>query len=553
MAPGGFARLSRWSNSIWVGAAIAAPVVAILVWVWNHSLVIPFLDDWHIVVDLGRLEDGQLGTLAYIWQQHNEHRMGALKVISLLSIALSPAYYYKIATMMGFTLTLVTLLLVTDMIRIIRPRSVVLLVCASLLLFSPIYNALWNHVAASIPYRSLLLSLALLGWALTRWPGQWPGTIWAAGACLLATFSAGSGLALWGMAIICLLAYQAVGVGRNLPRQILFMVITALTFITLYFANYQEPAGTVELRPLEFVLSQPVYFLQTVIALLGKPFITEHGTRNAALMGLVGIFLLGVVSLGLALFRSRRTVVLVPLLLLALFAILNATAAVYFRSHEDLEWLVSAGRYFLPSYFFWLGIFVFICCLTDELGKRWDPVIFASTSSLLILAMLVSTMTANMSAWQSSTQFLKDMKKRDLALIRSVHQFESAPESNIPEIGWWVSKEFLRELKRQQLSVFAEPLLTVARNAQSQGRMERSQRQRQSRSRARLGISDIRSQRSAEPITPQSPTVRETRARRQSPVQSSGATPYEAAVRRLIEPSRADTIDEVNSADEDDN
>lgn len=458
-----------------LGLGLALPLAFMLFLVWRYSLLLPFLDDWHIVVDLGRLRDGQFGLMEYLWQQHNEHRMSLWKAVSLLSIALSPAYYYKVTTFIGFALAVVSLLLTLRLLRLVQPGNAVLMICASLLMFSPIYVALWNHPAEIIPFRSLLLSLALMGWALTRWPGAWPGTLWAAFACLLGTLSAGSGLAFWGVAAVCLAVYRLSGVGRNVWSQMAFLVLAGLLTGWVYFYNYQTPVGAVDTDPLTLILSRKTYFIQVILALLGKPLVAVHGTKPAAVAGLAGLLIL-VPSVFLLIRRNpARLIPLTPLLVLAMFSILNAIIVVYFRSNEDLEWLVGSGRYFVTSYFFWLAVFVFALCAIDVAANARKPVAQVGKNFLMWAAAMVC-IAAYLFAWQNSTQFLKDMKAREETLMHYMDRFEQVSERMIPEQDWWISKEFLRALRQQRLSVFADtfPRETKASSEKSAGTSIRS-------------------------------------------------------------------------------
>lgn len=435
---------------------IALPMLLMFKGVWQNSVMLPYLDDWHFVVDLGRLRDGKLELLAYLWQQHNEHRPVMWKAVSLASAAISPFYYYKIATYISFLVTLAALVFAILTTKALSVRNWVLAAGISLLFFSPIFGETWIWVAAASQFKFLLLGLALFAWATTRWPGSWPGTVGAALACMICTASAGSGLAIWGAAVLCLLVYQHAGVGRRIVSQIIFLSAWGILVWWGYFSTYHVPVDVERTDPLVFIVSQPMYFAQVVLALLGKPLVPGSGTGLAALAGLFGLLLLIAATTRLGVRNSRRLVAMIPLLLLAGFAVLNATVVVWFRSHLDLQELTVSGRYFISSIYFWVATFTALAVLVEEIavthGKYGKVARWTFSCSVLLVCG-----SAYLLAMQGQTEFMTDMKRRDATLLVNIREYERAPESEIPEFDWWVSKYFLRELERQRLSIFAVP------------------------------------------------------------------------------------------------
>lgn len=295
-------------------AALAGPVALVVLLVLRHGVNVPFWDQWELVGPLARFQDGTLGW-SEIFQQHNEHRMAAPKIV-MLSLA-SLTGWNVVAEMLASILMAVSSLglLMALSLPILRPAGPMVRLWAtftiSAMLFSQAQwqNWLWGwQVQWFLGALAAVSSIALATWSLEN-VRPWAYIAGAAIAALVCQFSIASGVVVW----ICGALVFAFHPGRRLILPIWLLAATAAS--TLFLTGYGRAPGHPSLLS---TVEHPLSFLVFLGNYLSGP-LGRHAAIGIAVAA--GFVILAV----LAASRHRREPeVILPWIALGVFAGANA-------------------------------------------------------------------------------------------------------------------------------------------------------------------------------------------------------------------------------------
>ncbi len=260
------ARLPRWATFLWVAALLAMPLTTLWL-ISEHSVNVPFWDEWSLVSIFQAQDAGRLGFDEF-WTQHNEHRPVIPKFADFASAHLTDwnlqfeLYRNFVVAVAGFAVIVLALRRTLGRIAFLAASVV-----AAVLYFSPVQweNWLWGwQLEWFLSNTAAIVAL----WALTvDIDRSRRRALIVAGVCgVVATFSLAQGLLIWpvGLAVLWL---------RRRP----WRVWAALTVVVpvIHFIGWQdENSGGSNTTFLE----KPARFAEFVTLYLGRSLGTSNAT-----------------------------------------------------------------------------------------------------------------------------------------------------------------------------------------------------------------------------------------------------------------------------------
>ncbi|WP_224248618.1 hypothetical protein [Hyalangium gracile] len=418
--------------------ALGLPAFLPLNFVYRFGVNVPFWDQWEFVPLLVSFHEGHL-TLAELTAQHNEHRLFFPRLIMLGLAALTR--YNALAEMylnVGLLLALGAVLLQAH-VRAFGASN------RSLLAFLPVpwlvftfrqsENLVWGwQLQITLCVLCGVVSLRLLE-GVRGLGARWAG---AAAAAFVATFSFGSGLALWPVGLIALL-WQGRREGRTPWRAVLGWVLAAALAYGLFAWGFQRPGHHPE--PQAF-LKKPVDSVLFMLATLGS--VTSDTFPTAVAFG--ALLLVGA---GGVLLEVRRGRVEDGPTTFALGLILFAGAAAF---------LVLVGRagfgreYGLTSRYSTFTLLGFVGLHRALLTLR-EP----SRRGLLMGVLLCAAMTSGFWSFTSGLDAGYILRNQGRQNREALLTFETRKDEELERMYGHVSlvRQRAVDLRRLELSVFA--------------------------------------------------------------------------------------------------
>ena len=446
---------------LWLAvAAVAAPVLLLLWFVARLGLDAVVADELHYVpfVKLVR-EGGDWG--AWVWQQHNEHRVVAMKLL-FAALARFGSWNQHVEMLCSWALTagLVAALLAIHRRAggaSLRPRE---LTAAELLRFAPLA---W--LACSVAqYENQLYGLmichyftAVFGvvalWLLGERAWWW--MLPAAFAAVVAATSVASGLLVFPAGIAVLVAHRADW------RRWLCWCITGAVTIALYFRHYIRPPHT---RPFDFSLHTSYQVVKLTLATAGAPLAARSLgwalTAGALIIGL-GLLLLLAWWRGDAETRARRS----PAAALLLFGLVSAAMVGMGRATLLVPGDPLGSRYVTHSNLIWYGVCLLLLSAPAAAAGRRDgwrdwfgESLFgegqtASLRHAFFGVVVVGLVASNLQGVDSAREW-----HRERALDQYVMQtFDRQPDNILGRLGPPdIERPRIAYLHEQRLSAFAQ-------------------------------------------------------------------------------------------------
>jgi hypothetical protein len=327
-----------------VGVAVlaAAPFVWVVLHVARHTVNVPVHDQWQVQVPIAIR--AAAGTLRFgdLLAQYLEHRYLVTRGLTAINAWLF-GWDLRLEAWINVGLALVTLVLLADLVR--RQRSAApalgMALCA-VLLFSARQRWTWGLLSS---FLSVVLSLTLALWTLTRGTPSWPRLGTAAGLAALATWSAGPGVAVW----------PAVGVtawlvGYRRPVHAVLWIGAAGAAVAAFLIGYER-------RPMAGATAAET--TRYVLAFLGGPLSPESASFVPVATALGALGLAGVmINLWVIWSEPGKGARAAPWLGLCLFSVGAAALAALARASllNTEPWQPLRARYVSLSTPFWAGL-----------------------------------------------------------------------------------------------------------------------------------------------------------------------------------------------------
>jgi hypothetical protein len=290
---------SGWEQSRWIRyallLALVVPAFLPFNYVYRFGVNVPHFDQWDFVPTLVNFYDGKL-SFSELIAQHNEHRLLFPRIIML---GLAWLTGYNTVAEMYFNAALLVAMGAALFYAHVRAfgasnRSLLAFLPLPWIIFTfrQTSNLAWGwQIQITLCALCAVISLLLLDGA-RQLGARFAG---AAAAAFVATFSFGSGIALWPAGLLALL-WQGRREGRTSWRVVIGWIVVAALSLALYAWNYHSNPDHPD--PKTF-LKIPVDSLLFMFGALGA--VTSDAFHTAAAFGAL---FLG--ALGLLLFELRR-------------------------------------------------------------------------------------------------------------------------------------------------------------------------------------------------------------------------------------------------------
>lgn len=308
----------------------------------------------------------------------------------------------------------------------------------------------WNSVMVNLCF----LGFAMGIWGMVKFKGRWMGFGIMALGGMIASWTSGSGVIMWGSFLLGMLLLGF----RNFKYLISWLLFGVLISLPYAFYSLQEPKN----NPYStFPQHLAVFRMQFLVTSIGYPFAQEFSASTALYRGIVGIALVG---FGLVvLFFKRREKDLIPrsapALMLLTFSLFNIWQISIFR-----DFLVP----FYSSYFisFWMGLGGLGLLILDINGfssevtvsekKWWDRLAFPWVCMVgLVLSFFY--LTSNMTYEDKSAT----LKNRSPVSASCLRDYRNAPTYCEKTALNWLLKTYdeyrrlAQKLEKHHWSVFS--------------------------------------------------------------------------------------------------
>jgi hypothetical protein len=348
-------KLGSGAKKYWWIILPMAPIALLIILLVNFSVIVPFWDQWEMVILFQRADAGSLSFMDF-FVQHNEHRLlFARFIMHVLAQVSRWNLNYEIATNVIFGITGFSFM--AAMLRkTINSRNLFILAVTllSFIFFSPFQweNWLWGW---QIAWFMNVASVSAALWALSTWQASpKKRVVLAAAMGLVAAYSLGSGVLVW---LVCLplLWFNKKLRGYTLPWLGIAAVSTAV-----YYLGYVNPAG----HPSKTLfLQQPLQLIEYLAIYMSRPVLFDDFIGLISIGLLVGL----VAGLSFYVFRRRKTALfpsLLPWICLALYSGLAALSTALSRLGFGTQQAYSS-RYVTISNLFLIALCVVLFKIID--------------------------------------------------------------------------------------------------------------------------------------------------------------------------------------------
>jgi hypothetical protein len=309
---------------ILAGILIVVPVFNLLFLLVQHSINVPFWDQWGFADLLNKWRHGTLG-IGDLWRQHNEHRLFIPQLFQILLASIT-GWNTRIEVMMNFLFGLGSFaVMVTLLWRTFQGRILPMLlatIVTAWLLFSPVQyiNWIWGFQLAW--FMSVFAAMVSI-WALTNYDPKNGFDRWfvlALLTSLVATFSMSNGMLMWAIGL-GLLFYK-----HTARKQYVTWTVTGIGAISLYFYHLVRPEQP---SPLWLLRHRAHELTDYTLQFLGRNLAFTPPAAQKA--GIVLLVLLGTSIVLLV--RKKRLANVVPWLAIASYGLITAFLAAFSRMY----------------------------------------------------------------------------------------------------------------------------------------------------------------------------------------------------------------------------
>lgn len=362
-----------------VALACSATWLVLAIWSASHFVDVPRWDIWDVVRLIEKHYAGTL-QLADYWGAHNEHRPLTARLVILPTVALAHwNHWYEFGALLtaAALLLLIVARFVASTQRHAQRVHPLALVAVALLVFS---TAQWENWLRGYHVHIVLGAVAPVAalLVLSRTPTTWPRLSLAAALGVLGELSFGSGLVVWPLGALAILARRGPGVA---PRLAVWTIVSVVA-VALYFPGLPERPGLSDVTVgsgFEVVriavgalvsVAMPVVYMPQAFA----------GPTDATQAAIVAGAALAVLASAVLLWRRWRDdtthacIWLFPMLLIG-FGLGASLLASMGRARMGL-YAMSASRYLVFSACFWVG-FVLLLAMASPSQRRRGPSVIA--------------------------------------------------------------------------------------------------------------------------------------------------------------------------------
>jgi hypothetical protein len=365
-------RLSVWLSWGVLLAGLGAGVASAYLVITTYSPV-PHWDEWSL---FAHLADGGGWSLAWLWAQHNEHRIFLTKLFFLLDVE----FFHGKQVFLLANIFLVQLLQVALLSWSLRTlgglrgsawRVGTGLIAYCILCPTQYENFVWGFQLQFV-LPAAMATLAMLSLLLYQREGKTRFLVVCTSAATVATWSLANGMLLWPLLVL-------VALWLRMRSSSWITLLTAGLFnIAMYFFHYHRPTPMVTLPALSVGER-----LRYAVVYLGSTFVRHSSGSVALVTGSLGICAALIFLVRLVRQRNHPSPFLIEMSFLIMLCLATAAATSSGRIHLGVE-QATASRYQTFALLFW-------CCLGLALLVRVaaNRVQFNVLATFLLFMMLV--------------------------------------------------------------------------------------------------------------------------------------------------------------------
>lgn len=365
-----------------VGLACAATWLVMAMWSVSHFVDVPRWDIWDAV---RLIEKHYAGTLqaADFWSAHNEHRPMTARLVILPNVVLAHwNHWYELAALMA-TAALQLLLVASFVSRTQRHADRVhplALVVVGVLVFSATQ---WENWLRSYHVHIVIGAVAPVGalLVLSTAPSTWPRLALAAALGVLGELSFGSGLVVWPLGALAIVARRDAG----WPQRLGVWAVVSAVAVALYFPGLPHRPGLSEVTvgsgfDVVRIVVGTLVSVAMPIVYVPQAF---AGPTDATQAAIVGGAALAVAASAVLLWRrwradtARTCLWLFPTLLIG-FGLGASLLAAMGRVSMGL-YALTASRYIVFSACFWVGLVLLLAMASPSRRRTGLPSAIALT------------------------------------------------------------------------------------------------------------------------------------------------------------------------------
>lgn len=443
----------RWSLIL---AAGLLPFAALIYFIIRYHVNVPFGDEWEIAEYLENWDGGRM-SLAYLWEQHNEHRIFFPRIILLLLAKLTRWNLLYEELLNAFLAAATYLVIASYCLRFEKWAGKFHTVCFILFLPWIVFSfRQWENWSWGIQLVVFLSTFGVVAGLtlLAARPVTWRNLIVAILLGVVSQCSFSSGLAYWpaGLGVLWLAVYAP---GARRWQALAVWGAAAALISTLCLWGFNKPTHH---PTVSYCLTHPIEYIRYVLEFLGSLVNRGKGTF-AACMGALGLALSAVAFA--TLYRENK----VPRNLLAgvaglgLYAVLNALMAGLGRAGFEEEGQSLSSRYVTISYLFWVSTLLLGTLLVQSIAVRGISralrLVLRGSQALFFIALvliLLRSAYTSLKPWDDRRQLLETARaqflrsEEDEATLRAVSTLKDGNRI----------RDNIDYFRRRKISLFAD-------------------------------------------------------------------------------------------------
>lgn len=419
-----------------VSACIPIAFCGLLTWLFGYDA--PYWDQWWKIPLIVKAFEGTIGIADY-WTLINEHRVF---FPNLITIPLARLTHWTIGYELALTLTfgvatfgLIAHTILKGATDATRGRILRILPIISLLMFSYSQHNIWMwglHLMIPLTLLAMLVSIRCLIVHEFR-PAHLIGAIVAA---IVASYSFGAGLVIWGVGGILLTQY-AIQRSKQVYIYLGFWIATCIATLIIYFIGYEStPADSTA----QSAIQHPLQYLLYILAYLGGPIIPFHGTAA------IGAGVCGIACSVLLVRTFERNVLLTDMRVrfaLSLMVLAFGCAALTGLKQwpEGADQAISS-RYLMWPTMYWIGIL--ILSVNSAVSLRFNGVF---RTAVIVFALFGTALGAyHADERHDAFELGKEALRTNTIELHLLYMY---PSLDVPQ-------EMRDDLVRYQLSIFRD-------------------------------------------------------------------------------------------------
>jgi hypothetical protein len=378
-------RINLWQLTVFILALL--PLIFLVIILRKYSVNVPFYDQWELV-DLYRKSHSGLLGFADFFAQHNEHRLLFPRMV-WYPIARVTNWNTNFEIFVNIILAASAFMLLSQIIRktfsSAGKYAATGIIVSSLIFFSPLQweNWMWGW---QNQWFMNVLGVVLAVWALTTYetPKLHRKFIIAGAGAILATYSLGSGMFAWFIAI------PLIYMDKKQKRYLKYWMIVGALTIASHYIGYVDPSY----HPSKTIfLKQPTEFIKYFMTYVARPITIDFLLATFFAICLLVSGLIAVAYL-YKFYKKELTINLLPWICFGLYGFMAAGSTAISRLGFGIE-QGYANRYVTLSNFILISLVMVLIKIIQVSDRTLALQKIVSAGSIVALSMVVILVSLN--------------------------------------------------------------------------------------------------------------------------------------------------------------